>query len=161
MNFVTDEQKFLESYKKKIIKETLKTICKNYTIYDSDDNLVDFETIQKQLLVSKTLKRCIGTTSTSPVNQCTRNAVENYDYCRTHLYKMCLKTDCVDDVSFEIEFNLNKVNECKNNLKKKLIDDSFYYIDEKFIYDTHYNKVGYIEDGKYILTSDPFILETI
>ena len=47
MNFVTDEQKFLESYKKKIIKETLKTICKNYTIYDSDDNLVDFETIQK------------------------------------------------------------------------------------------------------------------
>jgi hypothetical protein len=161
MNSVTDEQKFLESYKKKIIKETLKTICKNYTIYDSDDNLVDFETIQKQLLFSKTLKRCVGTTNTSPVTQCTRNAVENYDYCRTHLYKMCLKTESVDDVSFEIEFNLNKVNECKNNLKKKLIDDSFYYIDEKFIYDTNYNKVGYIEDERYILTSDPFILETI
>ena len=161
MNSVTDEHKFLESYKKKIIKETLKTICKNYTIYDSDDNLVDFETIQKQLLLSKTLKRCVGTTNTSPVTQCTRNAVENYDYCRTHLYKMCLKTESVDDVSFEIEFNLNKVNECKNNLKKKLIDDSFYYIDEKFIYDTNYNKVGYIEDERYILTSDPFILETI
>ena len=167
MNSITDEQKFLENYKRKIIRETLKTLCKTYNIYDSENTLMDVETIQNKLLTSKTIKRCIGTTNSTPVSQCTRNAIENYDYCKSHLYKMCfLKNEqesCIT-TSTSIEYNINKhTNDlsCNNKLKKKFIEDSFYLIDDKFIYDTNYNKVGYIDNGIFILTSDPFILETI
>lgn len=167
MNFISDEQKFLENYKKKIIKETLKTLFKNYQVYDSNDNLVDIETIQHQLLSPKVIKRCIGTTNTSPVTQCTRNAIENYDYCKSHLYKMCfLKSESNkhDEDIMSVEYkSINNDNIIdKNKLKRKFIEDSFYFVDNKFIYDSSYNKVGYInETNNYILTNDPFILESI
>jgi hypothetical protein len=164
MNFVTDEHKFLESYKKKIIKETLKTLYKNYKIYDDDDNLVDIDTIQKEIFSPKIVKRCIGTTNTSPISQCNRNAIENYDYCKTHLYKMCLESNNIDDsISVPIEFTLNNSNsiELKDKLKKKFIEDTFYFIDSKFIYDDNYIKVGYIHNNEYILTSNPFLLDNL
>ena len=47
----------------------------------------------------------------------------------------------------------------KSNYKKQLIDNSFYYIDDSFIYNTStLEKVGYIENNEFILTDDPFIL---
>lgn len=165
---ISDEQKFLENYKKKIIRETIKILCKNYQIYDSDNKLMDAEIIQQKIISPKIVKRCIGVTSTIPVSQCTRNAIENYDYCKSHLYKMCLKSQDINKVSLNIksvEYNNNKnednISKCKDKFRKKFIDDSFYWIDDKFIYDMNYNKVGYIDNNSYILTSDPFILETI
>jgi hypothetical protein len=54
----------------------------------------------------------------------------------------------------------NKVYE--KDLKKKFIDDVFYLIDDKFIYDNKtLEKVGIINNNNYILTLDPFILKTL
>lgn len=162
---ISNEQKFLEQYKKKIIKDLLKTLCKQYIIYDSNDNEVDMETLKKQFLFPKIVKRCIGTTNTTPVSQCSKNAIDNYDYCKIHLYKMCLNQNQVQNSNKEhsyippIEFNCTVEPIKVNNLKKKFIEDSFYFVDERFIYDSNNIKVGYISNGEYVLTSDPFILE--
>lgn len=161
---ISNEQKFLEQYKKKIIKDMLKTLCKQYTIFDSHDNEVDIEMLQKQFLFPKVVKRCIGTTNTNPVSQCSKNALDNYDYCKIHLYKMCLSKQEHHQESYmpPIEFTCttNTENVEVTQLKKKFIEDSFYFVDDKFIYDSNNNKVGYISNGEYILTSDPFILDT-
>lgn len=165
MNSVNDEQKFFENYKKRITRDIIKTLCKNYKVYDSNNVLMDIETLQKEILTPKTIKRCIGATNTTPISQCSRNAVENYDYCKTHLYKICLHSqEEISEKNLPIEFNINSPNDNyqeKCNLKKKFIDDSFYLIDSKFIYDTNHIKVGYVYNNEYILTSDPFLLDTI
>jgi hypothetical protein len=165
MNPINDEQKFFENYKKRITRDIIKTLCKNYKVYDSNNVLMDIETLQKEILTPKTIKRCIGATNTAPVSQCSRNAVENYDYCKTHLYKICLRSqETVSQKIPPIEFNINEEqynSQEQCNLKKKFIDDSFYFIDSKFIYDTNHIKVGYVYNNEYILTSDPFLLDTI
>jgi hypothetical protein len=160
--------KFLENYKKRIIKDVLKNLCKNYKIYDVNDNIVDKDTLYDQLIVAKVVKRCIGVTNTNPISQCTKKVLDNYDYCKTHLSKMCFKKVEEEGANeFLIHFESNNINykvnlESQNtDLKKKFIDDSFYLIDDKFIYDNDYKKVGYIEDSNYILTNDPFILENM
>jgi hypothetical protein len=166
MNSVTDEQKFLENYRKRIIRETLKKLYKNYKIYDSEGVLMDIDKIQKEIFSPKIIQRCVGATNTTPISQCTRNAIENYDYCRTHLYKICLDSKEIKAQDTPVIFNLNTKSKYNNDdstykddLKSKFIDDSFYFVDNKFIYDTNYNKVGYIYNNEYVLTSDPFLLE--
>lgn len=165
MNPINDEQKFFENYKKRITQDIIKTLYKNYKVYDSDNVLIDIETLKKEILTPKTIKRCIGATNNVPVSQCSRNAIENYDYCKTHLYKICLRSEeTVSQKIQPIEFNINSSNNNSQeqyNLKKKFIDDSFYFIDSKFIYDTEHIKVGYIYNNEYILTPDPFLLDTI
>jgi hypothetical protein len=53
-------------------------------------------------------------------------------------------------------------NDVLSKMKRVFIEDSFFLVDDEFIYDkdTH-EKVGYVEDKKYVLTDDPFILNTI
>lgn len=162
-NNLTNEQKFLENYKKRIIKDVLKTLCKDYKIYDDNDTLQNSETLYKNIMNPKVVKRCIGVTNTQPISQCTRNAVDVYDYCKTHLYKMCFqKNEATAETTTDVEYIFTSQKEnVSTKLKKKFIENSFYFIDDKYIYDTNYVKVGYIQDNNYILTSDPFILETI
>lgn len=164
MNSVNDDQKFFENYKKRITRDIIKTLHKNYKIYDSNNVLMDIETLQKEILTPKIIKRCIGATNTTPITQCSRNAIENYDYCKTHLYKICLQSqeNIPDTLSINLfEYDINSTKEDKSNFKKKFIEDSFYFIDNQFIYDMNHVKVGYIHNNEYILTSDPFVLETI
>ena len=165
-----NDVKFFENYKKRIIKELLKNLCKNYKVYDTNDNMVDKDTLYDNLIITKVVKRCVGVTNTNPISQCTKNAVDNYDYCKKHLSKMCFKKQKEDesnnDIFIELELNDNlPLKNNSMNLKKKFIDDSFYLIDDKFIYDNNYKKVGYIdnylEESRYILTDDPFILENL
>lgn len=173
-NNISSEQKFLENYKKRIIKEVIKSLCKDYKIYDSYDNLMDSETLQKLLLTPKVMRRCIGTTNTSPITQCSRNALENCDYCKTHMYKLGVTNIDKDKDNFNtnILFEYKYINNYENDkvdanvyekdLKKKFIDDAFYLIDDKFIYDNKtLERVGIIDNNKYILTLDPFILNTL
>lgn len=153
-----DENKFLENYKKKLLKEFSKNIINNFTVYNKFDLRVDDKEILKVLYTDKCVKRCIGTTTTGTISQCTRNAIENVNYCKIHMYKIGLvkteeiniKIDCIENISS---------NKNIKNLNKKFINDSFYYTDDKYIYDMNTNnKVGYINDNEYILTNDPFIL---
>jgi len=51
-----------------------------------------------------------------------------------------------------------------DNLKKIFIDDTFYLVDDKYVYDTlNKQRVGYVQSKiqgqiEYILTDDPFVL---
>lgn len=151
------ENKFLENYRKKLIKEFSKCILKNFKVTNSDDINVNEEDIIKVLCNPKIIKRCIGITSSGVISQCTRNAIDKIDYCKTHMYKIgLLKDDTFIDINYITNDNSNVK---QNNLKKKFINDSFYNIDNEYIYDINTNnKVGYIYQSEYILTSDPFIL---
>jgi hypothetical protein len=159
------EQNFLENYRKKLIKQFIKTIHKNYKIYNDSDDIVSEKELEQLFLKPKIIKRCIGTTNTTPIMQCSRNAIENGDYCKTHVYKMGIIKQNKPEVSFEfkmIKNNNNTVNLENKHLIKKFIEDSFYLIDNKYIYNPEtMTKVGYIDNNEYILTSDPFILEII
>jgi hypothetical protein len=159
-----NEQQFLESFKKRIIKETVKKICKTYTIFDDDENEIYEEEIIKSILQPKIIKRCVGTTKGTPVSQCNRHAIEGYDYCKSHLHNICLQESNDDNCNLlEITFTQNKLNKNidESELQKVFIEDSFYFVDNKYIYDNKNIKVGYILNKDFILTSDPFILETI
>lgn len=151
-----DEDKFMENYKKKLVKDFVKQMLKHFKIYNNDDNLVNESEILNIIYAPKVINRCIGTTSTGIITQCTRNAVDKLEYCKTHMYKMgyIKEQPPINIVCIE--------NKCKDtivcNLKKKFINNSFYFVDEKYIYDEDNNKVGYINDKEYILSSDPFIL---
>lgn len=102
-------------------------------------------------------------------NKCINKTFEDSKYCKRHHYltfrdqynEMAVKQDILI---------LNNDNENKSesrvnidDLKTKMIDDTFYYVDENFIYEKEtLKKVGYIETDQgtknYILTDDPFIL---
>jgi hypothetical protein len=57
------------------------------------------------------------------------------------------KNEMVDSQSF------------RNGVEKRMVDGSFYYVDSKYIYDMNtFDKVGYVENSKYVLTDDPFEL---
>ena len=153
------EKKFLENYKKKIIKECIKSIYKKHNVIDKNNNTVSDEALLEMILTAerKIIKRCIGCTNTSPISQCSRNAIDNFDYCKTHLSKIGLKSETKYEAQ-NVEL-LQQTNTHQRDLKKTFIQDSFYYIDEKFIYNMTFEKVGYISLDEFILTSDPFILE--
>ena len=125
--------------------------------------------IEKELLSPKIIKRCIGTTNTSPITQCSRNALDDYDYCKTHMYKLGsthIQKEQIDNSNILVQYkyanNSNFDRLSHEKLKKKFIDDTFYLIDDKFIYVYNDNdtleKVGIIDNNNYILTSDPFVL---
>lgn len=101
-------------------------------------------------------------------NKCSRKSSENSKYCKTHSYLAFREhiNDKIDITENVFVIEKNNVNTDDNlnieNIQKmelKLINDSFYYIDNEYIYEKDsLNKVGYIHNKEYILTDDPFIL---
>jgi len=56
-------------------------------------------------------------------------------------------------------------NDVLSKMQKEFIEDSFFLVDEEYIYDKDsYEKVGYIDNEsgvkKFVLTDDPFILNS-
>ena len=154
---ITNEQVFLEKYKKNIIKETIKIILKDCIVY-KHDSILNADEITDILLKPKVIKRCLGVTNGQlGPEQCLKNAKESLDYCKTHLYKYGLpkeKENTIKNIS-NAKLNVDK------EFAKKFINDSFYIIDKYFIYDMDtLEKVGYINKEKYTLTDDPFILNS-
>lgn len=160
MNQTIDENKFLEKFKKKVIKECLKSVYSKYRVVNDDGYDIDIEDLNEALFTPllKT-KRCIGTTNSSPISQCSRNALTDSDYCKKHMFNIGLQSD-KNDVSFYVK-KRKPETVCESSLTKKFIEDTFYYIDNQYVYDLNLEKVGYMDDGNCVLTSDPFILEMI
>lgn len=100
-------------------------------------------------------------------NKCINKTFEESKYCKKHQY-LTFRDQLNDTTIKQDILILNNNEETKNNiniedLKTKMIDDTFYYIDSHFIYERDtLQKVGYIENDQgtknYILTDDPFIL---
>ena len=65
------------------------------------------------------------------------------------------------DADILIQAHKERLNVSKN-LKKQFIEDTFYWIDDKYIYDIDsYEKVGIIEYNEFKLTSDPYLLKIL
>ena len=106
--------------------------------------------------------------------QCSGNVSNSSKYCKRHqrqgmiAHIMSRPSSSLDTDIVIFNGNNNSSNSQSSNpqlnanlLKKQFIDDSFYFVDDKYIYhpDT-LNKVGYISPttNDYILTDDPFEL---
>ena len=101
-------------------------------------------------------------------NKCINKVFEESNYCKKHQYLTF--RDQLNDTTIKQDIFVLSSNETKDNintedLKTKMIDDTFYYVDDHFIYERDtLKKVGYIENEfdtkNYVLTDDPFILST-
>jgi hypothetical protein len=97
-------------------------------------------------------------------NKCCRKAQDGSEYCKTHSYlafrEKTNNSSGQQNMLFIIENeNKNNLNIDTSKLNKTLIEDTFYYTDNSFVYDTNsLERVGYVEGDNFFLTDDPFIL---
>lgn len=151
--------KELDCFQKKIINKTLKLLYKNYIFIDRNTNKnINLEDIN---LVFNT-KRCLGITNSK---QCNFKSILDYDYCKKHVKNVQQKITH-DTIDIPIVLLKSKINDSNDINKKPKVFisemDSFYYIDENFIYDTiTFEKVGIIKNKEYVFTENPYILELI
>lgn len=153
-----EESKFLEKYKIAIVKQNIKILLSKIEIDYTEQELFEM------LMNIQTKKRCIGVTSS--LKQCTSNAFENLNYCKKHMFNYGLiknkeqnKEQNDTKVIFVSENNIIENLPDKQLLKKKFIDDTFYFIDDSYIYDIKtMKKVGINSKEEFFLSCDPFIL---
>lgn len=158
MNEKNIENKFLETFKKKVISECIKDIYKKYRVVNDDGYDIDIAVLEKSLTSPKRVKRCRATTGT--LSQCTRNATEG-SFCKTHMHIIGLvEEEPKNNIGFFVR-KRKPETVCESNLVKKFIGDTFYLVDTNYVYDSNFEKVGYVDDGQYVLTDDPFVLDNI
>jgi hypothetical protein len=115
-------------------------------------------------------KLCSGVTKTG--SRCTRRIITGSEYCKAHLYKQyTYQQKSLRKSNEYLSQNVNtklyvmtnyndKHGENIEGIVKILIDGSFYYADSSFIYDMDsFDKVGYVEGEKHVLSDDPFVLQ--
>lgn len=172
--------KELEDAFEKDIVLLIDYITNNFEIYDKSNKKLKKDDVLENInnnFYKKNSITCYAITKSGV--RCTRKCYPSMDgknYCKTHInnaykYNNSNKTNntnnlynnCENDTVYVLE---NKHEMLHKNFIKKFINDEFYYIDDKFIYDNSYNKCGYIHndtdnklDVEYIFTDDPFILE--
>jgi hypothetical protein len=127
------------------------------------------EKVNKDMLV-KYIKNCVGIREsvcaavTRAGTRCTSKANQGSKYCKRHVNKELFDIPERDFASekkenVKIDFCVTKVEGKSGERKKQFIEDTFYYIDKKYIYNMEtMEKEGYIKDEEYVLTRDPFIL---
>lgn len=155
----------------------------NFDIYDKNTN-EKYTKLELNDKIKRTFYKmndamCCAVTKSGI--RCSRKSHEKTNYCKIHInnvYKYKSQNNDFDintkitNNNSKIEVlstlflyeNNNEESKIKNNLIKKFINDEFYYIDDKYIYNNNtYIKCGYIDkdDNKeeYIFTDDPFILD--
>jgi flagellar hook assembly protein FlgD len=149
--------KVLETFRKSVILELLKDLSVSFTITNENNSIVKLEEL-KNIYLNTIKIRCVAVNNNG--NQCKKNNYKNGLYCKTHY---SLNEEKSTNIKETITINKQNIDDFVNskNLTKILINDSFYFIDCKYIYELKtLEKVGYINsNGKYILTDDPFLLE--
>ena len=164
MNILEDTEQYLK-FKQNLTKKIIKEIQLKYNIIDkkndctcNQDDVLKVDEIIKNLNGKD--KRCIGIVQNNGVvSQCSKNVCNpTINYCKLHYKKHRdenLKT-------FEETIKTLKSQHFDISYKtKKFINDSFYYIDDCYIYTNEGIKVGIVKNDEYILTDDPFILNEI
>lgn len=143
-----------------IIKNVVKDIYKNHI----NEGIIK---IKQQDLLNILLKivKC---------KKCNKNCLANSYYCEKH-YKNHFtdnyntntnntntNTDTTNTEIYQVLGDTDSDTEYITSLNKKLIDNTFYYIDEKYncFYDSDCNQVGIIKDDQFIFTHNPFLFDT-
>jgi hypothetical protein len=163
-------QDHLEKAYTKDIKKIIQDVFKEYDVfYKGTSDTVSDETFLNKFLfnVKEQVPICLGISQNG--NKCCRKSQPYSNYCKVHFYlefknKQSKQNEQSDSVIFVINKESKETFENKEifeNKEKIFIEDSFYYKDNQFIYDTlTFEKVGYIDNTDTpILTDDPFILE--
>lgn len=162
------QSSFQRAYKKDIVV-IIDNLFEEYDMFYKDTDT----SVQKAIIANKFLSIlgkdddnvtiCKGFSQNG--NKCCRKAQGDVQYCKTHSYlafreQIVSETNGKTDTLFVIENNVNTMdNKDISKLTKTLIEDTFYYTDNCFIYDTEsMDRVGYVEGNRFVLTDDPFIL---
>ena len=150
------EQELFDTLRNSIIKNVLKEIYQGYTITDTFGVKVSQETIFNKLTNKKRCKNM-----SNKMVQCKNNTVNNIDFCEKHYINKFSQTSVKEPVTSEIYEEIDSDTEYILTLDKKLIKDSFYYIDNKYncFYDSDFNRVGIIKDNEFIFTTNPFLFD--
>lgn len=159
-------QDHLEKAYTKDIKEIIQNIFKEYDIlYKNTSEPVLFDSFLNNFLfsVKEEVPICLGISQNG--NKCCRKSQPYSNYCKIHFYlefKNKNKKNSLENTSTIEYINKEKQEvEIENikDLEKIFIEDSFYYKDNRFVYNiTNFEKVGYINNDTPVLTDDPFIL---
>ena len=117
------EQELFDTLRNSIIKNVLKEIYQGYTITDTFGVKVSQETIFNKLTNKKRCKNM-----SNKMVQCKNNTVNNNDFCEKHYINKFSQTSVKEPVTSEIYEEIDSDTEYILTLDKKLIKDSFYYI---------------------------------
>lgn len=153
----------------KDITQMLDSMFEEYDIFYKDTS----EPVKKQILLKKftylfnqeqEISICQGFSQNG--NKCFKRTHQDSNFCKIHAYlafrNKSQVVSCNDDI--DIQQIKNSTTDLDIlSLKEKFIDDSFYYYDNRFVYDkTSLQRVGYIDEHKNcILSDDPFVLEIL
>lgn len=178
---------FLQRVKQEYIKtinNLINELCDEYDIYDRQTK----EFVNKSQILNKILFKINSESDTvkqKPIcngiykngNRCNKVSVNNNMYCKRHLDEIKKNNEIqkyqeidkheIEKYDEDTIQKYNKVDYTQNkiqieNIKKVFIEDSFYLIDDKYIYDKDTcEKVGYIENENFIFTEDPFLLGNV
>jgi predicted transport protein len=163
-------QDHLEKAYTKDIKEIIKNVFKKYDIlYKNTSEPVLFDSFLNNFLfsVKEEIPICLGISQNG--NKCCRKSQPYSNYCKIHFY-LEFKNKNEKKNSLENTSTIEYINKEKQeveienvkDLEKIFIEDSSYYKDNQFVYNTTFEKVGYINNDngneKPVLTDDPFIL---
>jgi hypothetical protein len=146
----------------------------SYLLIDFDIQFRGSKENASKEVLTKYIKKCLGMQDktcnalTRMGTKCMNKANYNSKYCKRHVEKELFDTmERADAVKSDKKMAIEIVGgrdqiKSKENMSKKFIEDTFYYIDEKYIYNMDtMEKEGYIDSEKgvrYILTKDPFVL---
>jgi hypothetical protein len=170
MESVINKIKQLPASIENAFSEDLSTLA-GYLLIDFDIQFRDSdEKVSKELLI-KYIRKCLGVKDniccavTRVGTRCT-SKVNGSKYCKRHVNKEVFEREFAFKSEIVIEIVKNNIQEhlCTNTgqLRKQFIEDTFYYTDEKFIYNIEtMEKEGCIvndNDKQFVLTRDPFIL---
>lgn len=154
---------------KKDIQSIINSLTIQFDIYERGTNeFVTTDKLTKEILkmfeFTQQINFCSGVTKMG--TRCTKRSIIGSEYCKAHIYKHYMSQQTSihnankDGMLYMMTESPDNVKEKIDGVEKTLIDGTFYYTDSSFIYDNDsFDKVGYIEDGKYVLTDDPFVLQ--
>lgn len=153
---------------KKDIITIVGLLIENYDIYERDSKVrITKEELQNSLFRYLQTEEILCSAIKKNGLRCLNKGHGGTRYCKIHYNKHMfdelqnrMNTQIDVDTEPILLFEDVSVAEEPKKTRMKLIDDTFYLVDDQFIYDKNsYEKVGYIsKDGEYILTDDPFIL---
>lgn len=126
----------------------LGSIMERYDIvYKGTEKRVSMQELQMLLP-----RNCVAVSNTG--NKCKAKCFNGSEYCMKHYKKGFLSKIHVVQEEIKSQHDIKP-----SQLTEVFLDDTFYLVDAQFIYDrSTLGKVGYVDDGQYILTDDPFIL---
>lgn len=151
----------LEKSYTKDMMAIIENIYNNYDIKErGTDKLVSKGELIARFKLSEKNESMICLAMCQNGNKCVRRPMEGSEYCKMHI-GLSLRNK-FNEVMMEVEvLDVSKgIMEDVDKKEERFIEDMFYYVDERYIYDKEtLERVGIVSKGEYILTNDPFILE--